>query len=327
LGRNKTQGIDVEFNPKSTSMEDRLIAIHNDSGGVFISTSDYGKIFRCSFAKAAVPYHSDTHNNFVYDEVRDRWLMYVRPKAYAASRIKGVGRRRVAVKESKDLKNWSDEYTVLVPDEGDPDYFYGMTVFRAGDVFFGALQLYETVRHHIDCELVWSPNGFNWNRLPKNADKLFLHRGEEGSWDGGMVFLGDKPVLVEDEMWFYYGASNTAHDTIGTPGIGLAITKINRLIGVRSIPDKKSRILTRPITVTGDLYINAKVLGNIKIQVTDARDNIMEGWRSEDCNPFAGDELKEKIQWGEKHLSDLNGQKVRLRFLLHNAELYSFEIE
>ena len=327
LGRNKTQGIDVTFHPKPKTANDKFVAIHNDSGGVFVSTSADGKTFHCNFKKAAVPYHSDTHNNFVYDEVRDRWLMYVRPKAYAGSGLKGVGRRRVAVKESKDMENWTDEYTVLVPDEADPDYFYGMTVFRVGDLFFGALQLYETVHHHIDCELVWSADGYSWERLPKEANKIFLHRGLKGNWDAGMVFLSDRPVRVGDQMWFYYGGNNTPHDTIGTPGVGMGITRMNRLIGVRSIPGEESRLLTRPILVDGNLMINAKAEGEIRVQISDERDNILDGWSAKDCTPFSGDKLAAEIKWGEKRLTDLKGSNVRLRFLLNDAELYCFDIK
>jgi len=99
---------------------------------------------------------SDTHNNFIYDEINDRWLMYVRPRAFAGNDLKHVGRRRVAVKESPDLVKWTHEQTVLVPEENDPDYFYAMTVFRRGDLFFGQLQMYETVFHPLSqiCSLL-----------------------------------------------------------------------------------------------------------------------------------------------------------------------------
>ena len=128
-------------------------------------------------------------------------------------------------------------------------------------------------------------------------------------------------------MRFYYGANNTPHDTIGTPSIGLATTKLNRLIGVRSINGQKSRLLTRPFKVNGDLVINARALGEIRIQVTDERDNAIVGYTVEDSTPFVGDQLKAKIKWGERCLSDLRGTIVRLRFMLEDAELYSFDFE
>ena len=183
IGWQKSDLGDVELNPKEHSAEERFIGFHNDCGGVYVSTSADGKTFNCSFEDSAVWYHSDTHNNAVYDEVRDRWLMFVRPRAYAGNGIEHVIRRRVAVKESKDLDFWTHERTVLTPREGDPDFFYSMPVFRLGDVFFGALQVYETVHHHLFIELAWSEDGVSWKRLPDSAERLLLNVAPEGAWD------------------------------------------------------------------------------------------------------------------------------------------------
>jgi hypothetical protein len=327
LGREKTGGIDVEFNPGAKSPQERFVAIHNDSGGVFVSYSGDGKTFDCAFDHPAVWYHSDTHNNFVYDEVKERWLMYVRPRAFAGNDMRHVGRRRVAVKESADLINWSHERTVLVPEENDPDYFYGMTVFRRGDLFFGQLQMYETVFHHLYQELVWSGDGIYWHRLPQSAQRICLNIGPENAWDGGMVSLFEKPVLVNNEMRFYYGGNDKAHDAFGTGCIGLATTKRDRLIGVQSIPDTLGRVLTRPIPVKGDLFINAHANGEIRVEIRSAvRDEPLAGWTANDCIPFSGDELDATIRWGDKSLKDLRGKLVRLRFQLKEATLFSFDI-
>ncbi len=327
LGREKTGGIDIEFNPGAKSAQDRFVAIHNDSGGVFVSYSGDGKTFNCSFDHPAVWYHSDTHNNFIYDEVRDRWLMFVRPRAYAGNDLKHVGRRRVAVKESPDLVNWTHERTVLVPEENDPDYFYGMTVFRRGDLFFGQLQLYETMFHHLYQELVWSGDGINWHRLPQSAQRIILNVGRKNAWDSGMVSLFEKPVLVNDEMRFYYSGNDKPHNSFGTSGIGLATTKRDRLIGVQSIPDTLGRVLTRPIPIKGDLFINARARGEIRVELRSAiRDEPLKGWTAADCTPFIGDELDAPIHWGDKSLNDLKGKPVRLRFQLEDATLFSFDI-
>ena len=328
LGRQKTQGIDVEVNSSAVSADEKYVAIHNDSGGVFVSYSSDGKTFDCSFNKPAVLYHSDTHNNFVYDEVRNRWLMFVRPRAFAGEGLKGVNRRRIAVKESYDLESWTPEHTVLVPNEGEATDFYGMTVFRLGDLFFGFLQIYDAGRSDkVFNELTWSPDGFQWNRLPLGTKKTPLTLGRENNWDTGQIYLTDKPVLVEDEMWFYYGGNKSNHNIPGTSAIGMAKTKLNRLFGARSLPDTIGRILTRPIKVNGDLFINAESIGAVQVEVISAdNDKPLDGWRAKDCEPFIGDELNKTICWGNKSLSDLNGTLVRLRFQLKDAALYSFDI-
>ncbi|HFE52198.1 MAG TPA: exo-alpha-sialidase [Bacteroidetes bacterium] len=326
LGREKTSGIDVEFNPYPHGRDDRFVAIHNDSGGVFVSTSGDGKLFHPDFSRPAVPYHSDTHNNFVYDEVRKRWLMFVRPQAFAGAGLKGVGRRRVAVKESRDLRTWTRERTVLTPNEDDPDNFYGMTVFRRGDLLFGALQLYETRHHHIREELVWSADGFTWERLPRSTHPIFLDVGPEGSWDDGMVFLMDRPVVVGDEMWFYYAGCDTPHTAFGDYGIGRAVTRLDRLVGLRARPDTLGRVLTRPLHVEGNLVLNASATGGeIRVSVHTAEDKVIPGWTAAECQPVRGDAVAAPVHWREHGLSELAGKTVRLRFHLRNATLYTFD--
>ena len=327
LGRQKTQAIDVEFNPAPKSPEEKFIAIHNDSGGVFVSYSSDGKYFNCSFDRSAVWYHSDTHNNFVYDDVHNRWLMYVRPRAFAGEGLEHVNRRRLAVKESVDLETWTHERTVLVPEEGDATDFYGMTVFRRGDLFIGFLQIYDAGRSDkVSSELVWSPEGYHWHRLPSETRKESLSLGQEGDWDAGQVYVADKPVMVDNEMWFYYTGNKVTHNVPGTTAIGLAKTKRDRLFGARSKPDTLGRILTRPFPVNGDLFINAQAKGEIRVEVRSAiRDKPFSEWTARDCSAFSGDELDAPIHWGDKRLSDLKGKVVRLRFQLEDASLYSFD--
>jgi len=336
LGHFKTQGIDVELAPQGAMEGDKFVALHNDKGGLNLTTSKDGKSFRYPASSVVVPYHSDTHNNFVYDEVRDRWLMYVRPQAFAGSGIKfvpprrgenKVGRRRVAVKESKDLKKWSSTHTVLVPGEDDPEYFYGMTVFRRGDLFFGMLQLYTTVDHELTIELAWSSDGFHWNRLPVHEDALWLDVGPPGAFDSGMVGMADRPVEIDDELWFYYGGWNGDHkSTERMAEVGIATTARDRLLGVESKPGALGRLLTRPMEVTGDLWVNAQASGAIRVSIHAVDDRPLPGWSADDCQPFTGDALDAETRWGDKHLSDLQGQMVRLRFHFEDARLFSFDL-
>ncbi len=328
LGREKTQDIDVEFNPKSNSPENKFVAIHNEAGGVFVSYSADGKTFNSTFKNPAVWYHSDTRNNFVFDEVRDRWFVFVRPKAYAGEGLKHVNRRRIAVVESDDLVNWSHEQTVMVPEEGDVTDFYGTSVFRSGDLFFGLLQLYDASKtDKVLTELVWSNDAYQWFRLPTNAQKSPLDLGKENDWDGGQIYMRE-PIVKDDEMRFYYAGNETTHNVPGSPAIGFATTKLDRLFGARSLPDALGRILTRPFEVNGDLFINADAEGEIRVEVRSAiRDEVLEGWSADDCTPFVGSGINTPISWGDKKLSDLKGEMIRLRFQLKDGTLYSFNIK
>jgi hypothetical protein len=327
LGNYRTQNIDVEIDPRIDAR--RFLAIHNDKEGIMLSTSTDGKSFDFARDEPLVSYHSDTHNNMVYDEVRDRWLMYLRPQRdrYAAAGLEGVGRRRVAVKESRDLVHWTPERVIVIPEENDPDNFYGMTVFRRGDLFFGVLQPYETDTHRIYAELAWSTDGWRWNRLPVRDDARFLCCGPEGSWDDGMVFLADRPIEQNGELWFYYGGWDGPHDVRDRDcAAGLATTGHDRLIAAVGRRGDNARLLSRPFPVRGDLFVNAESSGAIRVSVHRSDGEPLDGWSEQDCTPFTGDELDARVAWGTKSLADLAGKTVRLRFYLDDAKLYAFDI-
>lgn len=336
LGKYKTQGIDVEFTPPNSDFDSKLIALHNDKGGLKLTTSEDGKSFQYPASSVVLPYHSDTHNNLVYDEVRDRWLMFIRPQAFAGARLRfdpphngerKVGRRRVAMKESKDLKNWSSPRTVIVPGENDPEYFYGMNVFRRGDLFFGLLQRYTNKDYKLTYELAWSGDGLNWQRLPIHSDATILDVGPEGSFDDGMIGMVDQPVEMGDQLWLYYGGWDGTHEKKSRLcSVGVATTQRDRLVAVEAKPGDYGRLLTRPIEVRGSLWINAEAKGSIRVSVHDVNDRPLPGWSEEDCSPFSGDQLEAELKWGDRTLEDLHGQIVRLRFHLDEAKLFSFDL-
>ena len=335
LGRFKSQGIDIELAPERFRDRGRFVAIYNDKGGLFLTGSNDGKTFHYRTPANVVPYHSDTHNNFVYDEVRQRWLMFLRPQAFAGSGVRydpprngepKVGRRRVSVRYSQDLQNWSSTHTVLVPEENDPDYFYGMTVFRRGDLFIGMLQRYSSETHQITMELTWSGDGLTWHRLPVRDEALWLNVGSPGSWEAGMVATVDRPLEMDDELWIYYGGHDKTHQhTDSVSAVGLATTLRDRLFAVEGL-ESDARLLTRPLKVTGDLWLNAQADGQLRVSVHAVDDRVLPGWAAEDCTPFTGDTLATEIQWGNKSLSKLSGQLVRLRFHFDDATLYTFDM-
>lgn len=50
----------------------------------------------------------------------------------------------------------------------------------------------------------------------------------------------------------------------------------------------------------------------------------LEGYSLDDAEPFVGDRIEQTASWkAGDDLSQLAGQAVRLRFVLHDADLYS----
>jgi hypothetical protein len=322
LGTDKTQNIDVCLNPRPDLYPGKFLAIHNQKGGVRVSSSQDGKTFTFLTDRPAIPYHSDTHNNFLYDPVRELWFLFCRPRAYA-----GDHKRRVSMQTSEDLIEWTHEENILVPEEDDPREFYGMTVFRLGDLFFGSLQDYDRETGDLHPEIAWSGDGRHWSRIPGHP--ALLDRGESGGWDAGMICLAESPILVGREMRFYYGGFELDHNQHQNPAaIGLATAELNRLVGLRPT-EEEGFILTRPFTPSSQaiLRLNAKVEegGEIRAEVRTDFNKPVEGFTFEDSDPVTESGFDRPLTWGGKELSEAEGEDLRLNFRLRNAELFTCE--
>ncbi len=326
LGTDKTQNMDVCLNPRPDKYAGKFLAIHNQKGGVFVSYSDDGKTFTFLHDTPAIPYHSDTHNNFVYDELRDRWLLFCRPRAYA-----GDHKRRVSMQQSADLKQWSHERTILVPTETEKPEFYGMSVFRQGDLFWGLMKIYDRETGFMHAEIAWSGDGEHWEQVATHPP--LMERGPVGSWDHGMVLITESPVIMGDEMRFYYGATNEDHNSkTRVAAIGMATAERDRLVGLRPSGEEPGFVLTRPILV-GDgatLFINARfpeVKGVIRAELRNDNNKTIEGFSLEDSDPVKQTGYTQPVTWQGKEIGDAPIQEVRIRFEVTGAEVFSYDLK
>ena len=323
LGTDKTQNIDVCLNPQPRRYSGKFLAIHNQKGGVFVSSSDDGKSFRRLWPdRPAIEYHSDTHNNFVFDEVRKDWLLFCRPRAYA-----GDHKRRVSVTLTRDLSRWPRERTILVPTETEAPEFYGMAVFRRGDLFFGLLQVYARATGRLHCELAWSGDGFWWNQIPSHP--AFAEPGPPGAWDAGMVLLAESPVEVRNELWFYYGGFQKDHNAQDNPcAIGLLKTERDRLVGLRPSGKNPGYVLTRPFDPHGKrLLVNAWISGELRAELRIGNNKTVEGWTLTDCDPVQESGFARELTWHGRSLGDCGLNETQIRFELRDAEVFTFAFE
>lgn len=321
LGTDKTQNVDVCLNPRPDRWPGKFLSIHNQKGGVFVSSSKDGRSFERLFEKPAIAYHSDTHNNFVYDEVRDKWFLYCRPRAWA-----GYHRRRVSVQTSDDLEHWTHERTILIPTESEIPEYYGMVVFRRGDLFFGIVQIYNNENGQMHGELCFSDDGVHWDFLPSH--KPFISLGLPGSWDAGMAMTMESPVDFGNESRFYYGGFKLNHHSTDNPcGIGLMTGERDRLVGVRQNSSEPGLVMTRPVRTAGsNLTVNAIVKGKISAELRTDDNKPIPRFQFDDCVAVTESGFASAIKWTEGGLNQAPKEFARIVFRLENAELFSFSL-
>jgi hypothetical protein len=90
----------------------------------------------------------------------------------------------------------------------------------------------------IDVELMTSRDGLRWERNFRG--EWFIPRSEaKGAFDSGSVFTNATPIVLDDEIRFYFGGyaggATGADNLTGASGIGLATLKRDRFAGVAPI--------------------------------------------------------------------------------------------
>ncbi len=231
---------------------------------------------------------------------------------YAAyHRVTGLG-RRVFRSESWDFRHWSSEpHLVFEPDAGDPPLtqFYGMGSAPYGPLELGTLWIY-----HVDpsepntsvgwqeTELAYARSGYAWHRARQGTP--FIPHGEPGSWDQGNLQCASAPVFLDDEIRFYFAATNVRHARRWEllpqrAGLGMASCRPDRFVALEA-SDRPGELCTAALAVSGsELRLNARTEpdGWVRAAVCDERGAPLAGRTFEECIPFTGDSVDHVARW------------------------------
>jgi len=104
-----------------------------------------------------------------------------------------------------------------------------------------------------------------------------------------------------------------------------------RIDGFVSVQAKLSggELVTKPVAFAGQrLTINYATsgTGSIRVELQSADGKPIQGHTLDDCDEIFGDQLDRTVTWNsESNVSDLVGRAVRLRLVLSDADVYSFQ--
>lgn len=249
--------------------------------------------------------------------------------------------------ESKDFIHWSRPQLVLTPDDQDPAWveFHTAPVFFYCGVYFCPLQILDRGTHGgvVDIELATSRDGLNWQRPFRRP--FWLARSEGGKFDSGSIFLCAQPVVLEDEIRFYYGAysqgATGSDDSKLTTGIGLATLPRDRFAGVQPVSrsdqptlkkplEKIGQVTLKPLDLTGvkGLELNADAAGGeVRVEILDDEGRRLRGFSREDAIAVTGDSLRHSLAWREHSITNLPPGSYMLRLLLNNATAYALTLQ
>jgi len=254
----------------------------------------------------------DTHNNAFWAPELGEYVGITRWK---------IPQRVVVRTQSPDFIHWTKAAEVYRGDVNNQTY--AMPVFRYEHVYLGLVMMY---RIHPDdrvaCELAWSPDTIAWMAIdPGNA--LIPLSEKPGDYDWGCIYAAAYPIVLENEIRLYYGASNGPHMGWRDGFFALAKLRKDGWAGYVPIdPHKSGTVLTKPLACNAStLHVSADIgSGSLKVVVMDANGETLAN-----SKPMTGDVTDAAVAWAPADaLAGLQGKVIRLRFELHGAKLYSF---
>ena len=309
---------------------------------------------------------SDTAK-FTYDEARGLFILTVKHS--------GPYGRSVYLTTSEDLEQWSEQELIFHADQVDqengadrldrffedprfltpninrPEEYrtdvYHMSVFPYEGLYLGLPvmhhwsgkypPMYENVDSRKTVELTCSRDLRHWERVVDRAPFMELSPVGDGSaYDTGQIAPASRPIVRNNELWFYYTGMRYRRLTIADymerrylDGGAICLAKL-RLDGFVSVKGgiEWGSVLTQPLVVESKkLHINVDSWrGQVRAEILDASEGgPIAGFTREESIPAVIDSIDEVLRWVDKpDLCELVGKTVRIRFYILRAELYAF---
>jgi hypothetical protein len=284
----------------------------------------------------------DGATHWMFDPAREKYVLYgrtlqSRPEVEAAWRTNDwfkqwFSGRAVARVESSDFFQWDFTKTGSAPvvlnaelQDKPGTEIYSMKVFPYEGIYIGLVQVFHATPDDatLDVQLAVSRDTLNFKRVGDRG--LFLGLGAVGSWDRFNLSLANNdPIVVGDELRFYYSGRQYRHNPYAGPdkgleksGIGFATIRRDRFVALEASFDG-GEIVTKPLQLKGStLHLNAQSnFGELVVELLDANNQLLA--RSK---PIRRDALDIPVEWTEPVAP--YPELVKLRIRLQNARLFA----
>ncbi|MCK5280504.1 MAG: hypothetical protein KAK04_18250 [Cyclobacteriaceae bacterium] len=270
------------------------------------------------------------------------------------------GNRGIRTAKSKDFINWYDQADLLYVDSPAEQLYTNQIkpYYRAPHLLIGFPTRYidrgwsesmKTLpeRHHREWRsskserygtalteglLMASRDGVTFKRW----NEAFLRPGIErvGTWIYGQQYIAWSVVETKSALdgapneLSLYAVENYWTGT--SSDLRRYTIRIDGFVSINA-PMIGGELITKPLTFTGSkLFLNfsSSAAGGIQVEVQDENGKPLPGFTLEACPPLFGDSIERIVTWKDgRDLSSLEGKTIRLRFVLKDADLFSFQFK
>ena len=267
-----------------------------------------------------------THPNAFWAETLGKYVGITRQHADSV--------RLVTRTESPDFVQWTPDACIL-KGRSPRLQAHDMIVFPTCGIYIGLLGIMVypedsqiNVKQHV--ELAWSPDTVHWHRIQEGIPFMGHTPSETENYgttpyDWGTIFPS-APIFLDDEIRIYYGAGDSYFFNWRNGYLALATLRSDGWAGYEPITtDIPAVITTQSLTFDGaSVSITADVSdgGSVHVAILDEAGNQLVS-----SEPIHSTITDSPVKWEPgQDLADLRGKEIRLRFQLHNAKLYAFQI-
>lgn len=269
----------------------------------------------------------DSQNTAFWDTNLGKYVSYIRDG--------WKGLRAIRRSTSSDFKTWSKPEW-LVYDKPQTEQFYTNAITpypRTPGLYIGLPMRFVPDRKAVgnppkttdgvsDAIFMTSRDGLHWNRTFEEA---FIVPGlDPNNW--GSAHGNNMPAwgilqTAPNELSIY---ATEQYET-GIPIVRRHSLRLDGFASVRA-GGIVGTLTTKPVSVDGprlSLNVATSATGFVRVEVLDEKGKPIPGLGKADCEQIYGDEISRIVQWNS-HRSLPLGTKVKLRFTLLDADLYSF---
>jgi hypothetical protein len=270
----------------------------------------------------------DSQNLAFWDPVRERYVEFHRGFR--------DGVRDIMTCTSTDFLNWTEPDWI---DQGDApkEHLYTNAItayFRAPQWFVGFPKRFQPSRQPADHPdpgvsdgvFMTSRDGAHWHRWPEAfirpglQPERWVNRNNMTAW--GLVLTKSDVAGVPDEISLY----SSEGYYVDNCRLRRYTLRQDGFVSVHA-PHSGAELITKPLVFDGSrLVINfsTSAVGSVRVEMQDATGKPLAGFTLDDSAEIFGDAIEQTVRWSAgRDVSRLAGVPVRLRFVLHDADLYS----
>lgn len=270
----------------------------------------------------------DSQNLAFWDENVGKYRCYYRTPYQG---VRGIG-----VVESADFRHWTNQ-SLIALDPPTPEHFYTNAVtpyLRNPHYYFAFPKRFRPDRkrlpdHPVDgvseAVMLSSRDGVHFDRTfmqawirPGPDQRNWGDRSTMPAW-GILQTAGDE-LSVYFSQHYRLPTAHLARGTLRLDGFASAYAGYGG-----------GELTTKPLGFTGSrlaLNYSSGAGGGIRVELQNRFGQALRGFKLENAPEMYGDAIAEPYRWaGGDDISSLEGEPVRLRFVLKDCDLYSYRFE